>query len=113
MQKLIAFDNADMTAAAFGTCDEYANAVREAFSVALQNERTSDGEDALSISGEAEAVERALSVFRYLKALLHRGDALSMQTVTYAISLAKDGEFEALESFGNDVLTVTIEFKDI
>ena len=113
MQKIITFDSADMTAAAFGTCDEYADAVREAFGVTLQNERTSDGEDALSLSGDSEAVERASAVFRYLKALLRRGDALSMQTVTYAISLARDGEFEALESFGNDVLTVTMRGKPI
>ena len=113
MQKIIAFDSADMTAAAFGTCDEYAEAVREAFGVALQNERTADGEDALSLSGDSEAVERASAVFRYLKALLRRGDALSMQTVTYAISLARDDEFEALESFGNDVLTVTMRGKPI
>lgn len=113
MQKIITFDSADMTAAAFGTCDEYADAVREAFGVTLQNERTSDGEDALSLSGDSEAVERASAVFRYLKALLCRGDALSMQTVTYAISLARDGEFEALESFGNDVLTVTMRGKPI
>ncbi len=113
MQKLIAFDGADMTAAAFGACDEYADAVREAFGVSLQNERASEGEDALLLSGEDEAVERAAAVFQYLKALLRRGEALSLQTVTYAISLAKDGEFEALESFGNDVLTVTMRGKPI
>lgn len=113
MQKLIAFDGADMTAAAFGACDEYADAVRDAFGVALQNEKTADGEDALALSGEDSAVERACAVFRYLKALLRRGESLSMQTVTYAISLAKDGEFEALESFGNDVLAVTMRGKPI
>ena len=113
MQKSIIFDGADMTAAAFGTCDEYADAIREAFGVSVHNERTEDGGDALTLSGDGEAVERAAAVFRYLKALLARGEALSMQSVTYAISLAKDGEFEALESFGSDVLAITMRGKPI
>ena len=113
MQKIVAFDSADMTAAAFGACDEYADAVREAFGVSLRNERTSEGEDALELSGEDDRVERAAAVFAYIKTLLRRGEALSMQTVTYAISLAKDGDFEALESFGNDVLAITMRGKPI
>ncbi len=113
MQKSILFDSADMTAAAFGTCDEFADAVREAFGVSIQNERTDSGGDALTLSGDGEALEKAAAVFRYLKALLSRGEALSMQTVTYAISLARDGEFEALEGFGNDVLAITMRGKPI
>lgn len=113
MQKLIVFDGADMTAAVFGACDEYADAVKDAFDVSLQNEKTKDGEDAIALFGEDDAVARATAVFQYLKVLLRRGETLSMQTVTYAISLAKDGEFEALESFGNDVLTVTMRGKPI
>ena len=113
MRKLVAFDSADMTAAAFGACDEYADAVREAFDVALYNERMPDGADALAVEGDATAVERAAAVFRYLKTLLARGDSLSLQTVTYAISLASSDELEALESFGNDVVTVTMRGKPI
>ena len=102
-----------MTAAAFGACDEYADAVREAFGVTLYNERLADGEDGVALEGEDAAVERAAAVFQYLRALLKRGEALSLQTVSYAISLAKDGELAALESFGGDVLTVTMRGKPI
>ncbi len=113
MRKLIAFDGMDMTAAVFGACDEYADAVRDAFGVILHNERTADGKDGLSIEGNEDAVARAASVFQYLKALLSRGETLSLQTVGYAISMAKAGEFEALESFGNDVLAITMRGKPI
>ena len=113
VRKIVAFDSADMTVAAFGACDEYADAVKDAFDVALYNERTSDGEDALAIEGETDAVERATAVFRYLKTLLQRGEVLSLQTVSYAISLASAGEYEALESFGNDVVAVTMRGKPI
>lgn len=113
MRKLVVFGSADMIVAAFGACDEYADAVKDAFGVSLFDERTSDGDDALAIEGEAESVERAAAVFRYLKALIQRGDALSAQTVSYAISLASADEYEALESFGNDVVTVTMRGKPI
>ena len=113
MRKLVAFESAEMTAAVFGACDEYADAVKDAFGVSLHNERTAGGEDALLIEGEDVAVERASAVFGYLKKLLARGDALSLQTVTYAISLASSGEFDALECFGNDVVTVTMRGKPI
>ena len=113
VRKLIAFGNADMTAAAFGACDEYAEIIRNAFSVSVQNERGEDGADALLLIGADADVERAAAVFQYLKALLVRGEALSLQTVNYAVSLARDGEFEALESFGSDVLTITMRGKPI
>ena len=113
MRKLIAFGNADMTAAAFGACDEYAEIIRNAFSVSVQNERGEDGSDALLLTGTDADVDRAAAVFQYLKALLVRGEALSLQAVNYAVSLARDGEFEALESFGSDVLTITMRGKPI
>ena len=113
MRKTLVFDAADMTAAVFGACDEYADAVRDAFGVSLRNERGADGKDGLTIEGDADAVEKAEAVFKYLKVLLMRGESLSLQTVTYAISLARDGEFDALESFGNDVLAITMRGKPI
>ena len=52
-------------------------------------------------------------LWRYLKALLTRGEELSLQTLGYAISLAKDGDFDTLECFGNEVLTITTRGKPI
>ena len=40
-----------MTSAAFGACDEYANALREAFGVSLHNETAANGADAITIEG--------------------------------------------------------------
>ena len=102
-----------MTSAAFGACDEYANALREAFGVSLHNETAASGADAITIEGSEDGVCRALAVFRYLKALLAKGEGLTLQTVGYAISLAKDGDFDALECFGNEVLTITMRGKPI
>ncbi len=113
MRKQITFETSEMTSAAFGACDEYANAVREAFGVSLHNETNESGADAITVEGSEDGVSRAVAVFRYLKTLLSRGEGLTLQTVGYAISLAKDGDFDALTCFGNDVLTITMRGKPI
>ena len=113
MQKQITFENSDMTSAALGACDEYAREICDAFGVSLHNESADGGADAITVEGSADGVARAVAVFRYLKALLTRGEELSLQTLGYAISLAKDGDFDALECFGNEVLTITTRGKPI
>ena len=72
MRKLVVFGSADMIVAAFGACDEYADAVKNAFGVSLFDERTSDGDDALAIEGETESVEGGAPVCPHVTPLIRR-----------------------------------------
>ncbi len=114
MQRNVKLGSKDITASVFGICDRYADAVCGAFGVRLRNVIDTGEEDVISVEGEsAEAVENASAVLSYLGKIAGRGEALTEQTVTYAISLARDGEFTALEQFGGDVICVTMRGKPI
>ena len=113
MQRTIKLGAPEITAAVFGICDRYADAISEAFGVRIRNAGT-EGEDGVIIEGESkEKLENASEVLAYLGRLASRGEPLTEQTVSYAIGLAEDGEFTALEQFSGDVVCVTMRGKPI
>ena len=114
MQKSVKIGSAELTSTVFGVQDAYADAVAASFGVSVHNERLAEGEDSVCVSGEnATEVEQAAAVFAYLTRIAQRGDIITDQMVSYAIGLASDGELDALESFGGDVVCVTMRGKPI
>lgn len=71
-------------------------------------------EDTVCIEGaDEEALRRAEVVIKYLRQVVIRGEAVTEQVLLYAIGLAKDGAFEALESFGADTVCISNRGKPI
>ena len=113
MQRKVALGTSEVTAAVFGNCDRNADVIANAFGVYIRNV-TTESEDAVIVEGEnEETLENAVSVLSYLGSLAARGEVLTDQAVSYAISLAEDGEFNSLEQFGNDTVCVTMRGKPI
>ena len=114
MQKImIELDTPEITAAVFGACDLYADAIGKAFHVRIRN-TAEDGQDGVVVEGEnRESLENARQVLSYLIGRASRGEGINEQTVSYAIGLAEDGDFSALEQFDKDVVCVTMRGKPI
>lgn len=106
--------SADVTSAVFGTCDRNAFAIESAFDVRLHPGAGENGEAAIRIEGEREEVVfRAATVVRYLVQTVLRGGSITDQTVDYAVGMARDGEIAALDSFGADVICLTMRGKPV
>lgn len=113
MQKIINLGSPEIVAAVFGVCDLYADAIGKSFGVRIRNAKA-EGEDGVLIEGaSAESLENAAQILSYLAQRASRGEVINEQTVSYAIGLAEDGEFSALEQFDKDVVCVTMRGKPI
>lgn len=107
MEKSVEFDNAQQVIEIFGDLDKNINFIRRELNVNVVNR-----ESVVKISGEPEAVEMALSVFSGLKTLLEKGEPLNDQSVSYAVTMAKEGLDNSL-LYGSDCVAVTASGKPI
>lgn len=114
MKSEVKTGSADLTSAVFGTCDRNAFAIESALGVRLQTGTDEDGAAVIKIEGEEEeALFRAATVIRYLVQTVLRGESITDQTVDYAVGMAKDGEAAVLDSFGADVICLTMRGKPV
>ncbi|MBQ8372163.1 MAG: PhoH family protein [Clostridia bacterium] len=104
----------EATSALFGAFDANVRMVERAFDVRVTNRNdSSDSGDALVVSGEAEAVENAVSALEYMKLMVGNGEMLSDESVEYVIGLVRDGLVDSTESFSADVICITNKGKPI
>ncbi len=113
-EKVVMTDSPEITAAIFGIYDRHLAAIEERFHVHVTNRRAGgDSGDAIFISGEDAAVEKAAAVLEYLRRMSSDGDTISDQIVDYIISMIDAGEEEALAAFRDDVVCITMRGKPI
>ncbi len=104
----------EATSALFGAFDANVRMVERAFDVRVTNRNDStDSGDALVVSGEADAVDNAVSALEYMKLMVGNGETLSEQSVEYVIGLVRDGLVESPENFSADVICITNKGKPI
>jgi len=113
-ERIVMTQSDEATSALFGAFDANIRMIERAFDVRVGNRNTNtDSGDALVVTGEEEAVSKAVRVLEYLKRMTGDGETLSEQSIEYVIGLVNDGLDENDEEFSRDVICVTNRGKPI
>lgn len=102
VQRVIPVETSELTLKLFGSFDCHAKMIEDAFSVAVRN-RESEGENAIVVEGDSEAVESACQALCYLKEMASLGNTLDEQSVRYVIGMVKDGNADSLEALDGSI----------
>jgi len=113
-EKIVMTNSDEATSAIFGAFDSNIRMIEKAFDVRIsnRNEESSDG-DAIVVSGESDAVDKAARTLEYLKHMSGAGETLGEQSVEYVIGLVNDNSDESPEGLTRDVICVTNRGKPI
>lgn len=94
--------------AVFGSFDENIRRIEEALSVMIVN-RGSD----LKVSGDEEAVDKAVRTLEGLLALASKGEVIDEQRVRYLITMIQEGNDDQIVQMAKDVVCITAKGKPI
>ena len=109
MERLIDVSDTQSLGAVFGEYDGNMKAVEEEFGVKVITR-----DSAVKISGDDEEnIEKAEKVIEGLFRLAKRGDAITEQNDSYAISLVKEGNETPIDEIGGDCICITAKGKPI
>ena len=113
-EKVVMTNSNESTSAIFGSFDINVRMIEDAFGVRVSNKNTEtqDG-DAIVVSGDAEAVDKACRTLEYLKHMSGAGELISEVSVEYVIGLVRDNLDENPESLSRDVICLTNKGKPI
>ena len=92
----------------FGSFDENIRRIEDALGVAIVNRGTE-----LKVSGEEEAVDKAVRTLEGLITLAARGEQIDEQRVRYLITLVKEGNDVQVSQMTKDVVCITAKGKPI
>ena len=113
-EKIVMTQSDEATSALFGAFDCNVRLIERSFDVRIGNRNSdNDSGDAIVVTGDGEAVDKAVRVLEYLKRITGDGERLSEQSVEYVIGLVSDGLDETSEEFSRDVVCVTNRGKPI
>ena len=107
-EQIISVDRMEQAVSLFGSFDENIKLIEKEFGVGV----ISRGSE-LKVTGEAEAVAKAVRAINGLLTLINRGEALSDQNVRYVLSLVKDGNEDKLEQMTADCVCITSKGKPV
>ena len=113
-EKIVMTRSSEATSALFGTFDLNVRLIEKAFDVRISNGNSDKASgDAISVSGEKDAVDKAARALEYLKHMSGAGETVSEQSVLYVIDLVKEDRDEHTEELAGDVICVTNRAKPI
>ena len=92
----------------FGSFDENIRRIEESLCVSIVNRDTE-----LKVSGDEEAVDRAVRTLEGLLALAAKGEMIDEQRVRYLITLVQQGNDEQITQMTKDVVCITAKGKPI
>ena len=92
----------------FGSFDENIRRIEETLSVSVVNRDTE-----LKVSGEEEAVDKAVRTLEGLLSLATKGEMIDEQRVRYLITLVQQGNDEQISQMTKDVVCITAKGKPI
>ena len=92
----------------FGSFDENIHRIEDALGVSIVNRGTE-----LKVTGEEEAVDKAVRTLQGLITLASRGEQIDEQRVRYLITLVKEGNDEQVSQMTKDVVCITAKGKPI
>ena len=94
--------------AVFGSFDENIKRIEDALAVSIVNRGTE-----LKVSGDEEAVHKAVRTLEGLLSLAAKGETIDEQRVRYLITLVKEGNDHQVAQMAKDVVCITAKGKPI
>ena len=92
----------------FGSFDENIKRIEEVIGVSIVNRGTE-----LKVTGDEEAVDKAVRTLEGLLSLAARGETIDEQRVRYLITLVKEGNDQQVAKMAKDVVCITAKGKPI
>ena len=92
----------------FGSFDENIRRIEDALCVSIVNRGTE-----LKVSGDEEAVDKAVRTLEGLLSLAAKGESIDEQRVRYLITLVKEGNDAQVTQMAKDVVCITAKGKPI
>ncbi len=92
----------------FGSFDENIRRIEESLTVSIVNRDTE-----LKISGDEEAVDKAVRTLEGLLILASKGEIIDEQRVRYLITLVQQGDDDKITQMAKDVVCITAKGKPI
>ncbi len=108
IEQIVNIDRMEHMLALFGSFDENVKILQQEFGVTVVGR-----DSVIKVTGEPEAVSKAVRVFEGLLTLLNKGEALNEQNVRYIISLINDGNEQQIETLSNDCICLTAKGKPV
>ncbi len=108
VERIVNADRVEDLIAVFGSFDENIRRIEENLCVAIVNRGTD-----LKVSGDEEAVDKAVRTLEGLLALASKGEQIDEQRVRYLITLVKEGNESQVSQMAKDVVCITAKGKPI
>ena len=108
IERLVNAERVEDVIAVFGSFDENIRRIEEALCVSIVNRGTD-----LKVSGDEEAVDKAVRTLEGLISLASKGEIIDEQRVRYLITLVKEGNDQQVAQMAKDVVCITAKGKPI
>lgn len=107
-EQIISIERMEHAVNLFGGFDENIKMLEKTYGVTITNRGAE-----LKVSGDPEAVSKAVRAIGGLLTLVNKGDALSEQNIRYVLSLVDDGNEDKLSSLSSDCICITANGKPL
>ncbi len=108
MEQIVSVERVEDLIAVFGSFDENIKRIEEALGVTIVNR-----DEELRVSGDAEAVDKAVRTLNGLLSLAAKGETIDEQRVRYLITLVQEGNDQLVTKMAKDVVCITAKGKPI
>ena len=107
-ERMVNAERVEDMIAVFGSFDENIRRIEDALSVTIVNRGTD-----LKVSGDEEAVDKAVRTLEGLLSLASKGEVIDEQRVRYLITLVQEGNDDQVAQMAKDVVCITAKGKPI
>ena len=108
LERTVSAERVEDLISVFGSFDENIRRIEDALAVSIVNRGTE-----LKITGDEEAVDKAVRTLEGLITLAARGETIDEQRVRYLITLVKEGNDAQVTQMTKDVVCITAKGKPI
>ena len=108
IERMVNAERVEDMIAVFGSFDENIRRIEDALSVTIVNRGTD-----LKVSGDEEAVDKAVRTLEGLLALASKGEVIDEQRVRYLITMVLEGNDDQISQMAKDVVCITAKGKPI
>lgn len=107
-ERLVNAERVEDLIAVFGSFDENIRRIEDALNVVIVNRGTD-----LKVTGDEEAVDKAVRTLDMLLSLASKGETIDEQRVRYMITLVQEGNDDQFRQMAGDVVCITAKGKPI
>lgn len=108
IERMVNAERVEDMIAVFGSFDENIRRIEDALCVTIVNRGTD-----LKVSGDEEAVDKAVRTLEGLLALASKGEVIDEQRVRYLITMVQEGNDDQIAQMAKDVVCITAKGKPI